>query len=284
MRGLLTVAVVMLLSVGSAAQRRGTPIARTAPMRSPMAVRMAPAARPFMVRPAPFRPAMPVRGGIPFQPSVPGVPPQVNRHGHGGFHSGHAGFGFNFGLGRYPYGVHPLNRCFSDAFFDPFYCTRRPTGFGSFGGFGAFGAYPYYSLPIMWDSSGQDYSDLAAQQMAQQTERASAQASDLTAQIEQLREELRQMREQQTAAPAPAPQAPAPRDEARVETPPTPTTLVFRDGRRSEVENYAIVGNTLWVFNEQRRRKIPLAQLDLTATEQVNEDRGVDFVMPPSGK
>ena len=283
MRGLLTVALLMLLSLAAAAQRR------TAPVRSPMAVRMAPAARPFarpfMVRPAPFRPAMPVRGAVPFRPSVPGVIPQISPQGHRRFHHGHRrGFGFNFGLGRYPYGVHPLNRCFSDAFFDPFYCTRRPTGFGSFGGFGALGAYPYYSLPIMWDSSGQDYSDMASQQMAQQTERASAQASDLTAQIEQLREELRQMREQQSPAPAAAPQAPAPRDEARVETPPTPTTLVFRDGRRSEVENYAIVGNTLWIFNDQRRKKIPLAQLDLKATEQVNEDRGVDFVMPPSGK
>jgi hypothetical protein len=261
----------MLLSLAAAAQRRGT-----APMRSPMGMRMAPPARSFM-RPAPFRPAMPI------SPSVPGVPPQVSRQGHG-FRSGHVGFGFNFGLGRYPYGVHPLNRCFSDAFFDPYYCTRRPTGFGSFGAFGAFGAYPYYSLPVIWDSSGQDYSDMAAQQMAQQTAQASAQASDLTAQIEQLREELRQMREQQSPASAAAPQAPAPRDEARVETPPTPTTLVFRDGRRSEVENYAIVGNTLWVFNDQRRKKIPLAQLDLKATEQVNEDRGVDFVMPPSGK
>jgi outer membrane murein-binding lipoprotein Lpp len=229
---------------------------------------------------------MPVRGRIPFQPSVPGVPPQVNRHGHGGFHSGHAGFGFNFGLGRYPYGVHPQNRCFSDAFFDPFYCTRRPTGFGSFGAFGAlgaFGAYPYYSLPMIWDTSGQDYSDMTSQQMAQ-AERATAQASDLTAQIEQLREELRQMREQQSPAPAAAPQASAPRDEAQPQTPPTPTTLVFRDGRRSEVENYAIIGNTLWVFSDQRRKKIPIADLDLKATEQINEDRGVDFTIPPSGK
>jgi hypothetical protein len=209
---------------------------------------------------------------------VPGVVPQVPQ-GPTGFHSGHIGLTTSFGFGRFPFGVPPQNRCFSDAFFDPFFCTRRPTRFAPFGAFGAFGALPFY-LPVIWDS-GQDYSDVAAQQTAQQNAQASAQANDLTMQIEQLREELRQMREQQAPAPAPAPAAP---DQPRAQSPPLPTTLVFRDGRRSEVENYAIVGNTLWVFNDQRRTKIPMAELDLKATAQVNEDRGVDFIVPPSAK
>jgi len=33
------------------------------------------------------------------------------------------------------------------------------------------------------------------------------------------------------------------------------------------VENYAIAGQTLWVFTEQRARKIPLADLDIPATQ-----------------
>lgn len=208
---------------------------------------------------------------------VPGVIPQVPQ-GHSGFHSGHIGLTTTFGFGRFPFGVPPQNRCFSDAFFDPFFCTRRPTRFAPFGAFGAFGAFPFYGLPVIWDS-GQDYSDMAAQQVAQQSAQASAQANDLTMQIEQLREELRQMRDQ--SAPAPAPTR---ADPGQAEAPPTPTTLVFRDGRRSQVENYAIVGNTLWVFNDQRRTKIPIAELDLKATAQVNEDHGVDFVVPPSAK
>jgi outer membrane murein-binding lipoprotein Lpp len=143
---------------------------------------------------------------------------------------------------------------------------------------GAFGAYPYYAMPYVWDSTGEDYSDQAAQQMAQQNAQASAQASDLTTQIDQLREELRQLREQQSAPPAAA--APAPAETPQPQAPVTPTTLVFRDGRRSEVQNYAIVGNTLWVFHDQRRERIPLAELDLKATEQVNQDQGVDFSVP----
>ena len=60
------------------------------------------------------------------------------------------------------------------------------------------------------------------------------------------------------------------------------TVLIYRDGRAEEVENYAIVGKTIWVFNEARAKKIPLADLDLPATKRDNEDRGIEFVVPDS--
>jgi len=198
---------------------------------------------------------------------------------HSGFHSGHIGLSFGFGHGNFPFGVHPDNRFFSDAFFDPFFCTRRPTRFSSFVPFSSFlpfAAYPYYSMPLYDESSYNDSRD------TEQLERANAQVSDLTNQIEQLREELERMGEQQTSPRAAATPAPAV-DDSKVE-PPVSTTLVFRDGRRSQVENYAVVGNTLWVFNDQRRTKIPIAELDLKSTQQVNEDRGVDFAIPASAR
>jgi len=55
---------------------------------------------------------------------------------------------------------------------------------------------------------------------------------------------------------------------------------VFRDGRRSEVRNYAIVGRTLWVFTEQQARKIPVSDLDVEATKKVNAGRGVEVPLP----
>lgn len=58
------------------------------------------------------------------------------------------------------------------------------------------------------------------------------------------------------------------------------TVLVYRDGHAEEVQNYAIVGKTIWIFNEARARKIPLSELDLPATRRDNEDRGIDFVIP----
>jgi hypothetical protein len=58
------------------------------------------------------------------------------------------------------------------------------------------------------------------------------------------------------------------------------TTFVFRDGHRMSTENYAIAGQTLWVFNERVAKKFPLSDLDRNATEQVNADNGVDVRLP----
>lgn len=270
MRSLLPIAVLALLPMAAVAQWHGAP-ARSAPLRAPAAMRAAPMGRPFMARP------MPVRGGFHFRPAAPGRITPFRPQGRPGSHSGHIGLTFGFGHGNFPFGVHPDNRCFSDAFFDPFFCTRTPTRFSSFVPFSSFlpfASYPYYSMPL-YDDSSYSYS-----RNTEQVERANAQVSDLNNQIEQLREELERMREQQSS-PREALHPLPPADDAKEELP-VSTTLVFRDGRRSQVENYAVVGNTLWVFNDQRRTKIPIAELDLKATQQVNEDRGVDFAIPTS--
>jgi hypothetical protein len=73
--------------------------------------------------------------------------------------------------------------------------------------------------------------------------------------------------------------APAPRQAERTDPAPA-TVLVFRDRHKQEIQNYAIVGETLWNFSPQHTEKIPLSQLDLPATTKANEDRGVDFRLP----
>lgn len=81
----------------------------------------------------------------------------------------------------------------------------------------------------------------------------------------------------------PAPKAAAAPDSA---DPPEPvaaqpaTVLIFKDGHKSEVQNYAIVGGTLFDFTDGRSHKIVLADLDLPATLKANDDRGVDFRLP----
>jgi hypothetical protein len=59
-----------------------------------------------------------------------------------------------------------------------------------------------------------------------------------------------------------------------------PTVLIFKDGHKSDVLNYAIVGDTLFDFADGHTRKILLADLDLSATHKANDDRGVDFQIP----
>lgn len=77
---------------------------------------------------------------------------------------------------------------------------------------------------------------------------------------------------------------------ARATPPPAPTpvtddgpmtTLVYRDGHKSEVRNYAIVGSNLIDLTKSPvLKKIPLDSLDLVATRKENEDNGVDFHTP----
>src|SRR5208283_3624806 len=68
------------------------------------------------------------------------------------------------------------------------------------------------------------------------------------------------------------------------EPPQPPTTLVFKDGRQLEVNNYAIVSQTLYDLTPGHPRKIALADLDLPATQKQNDDHGVVFQLPPSAQ
>ena len=78
----------------------------------------------------------------------------------------------------------------------------------------------------------------------------------------------------------PQPQAAQPATAEVPEVKPgDPTLLVFRNGKHEEVTNYAIMGDTLYVF-DQGRKKIALADLDLPATVKANDDRGMEFRVP----
>ena len=57
-------------------------------------------------------------------------------------------------------------------------------------------------------------------------------------------------------------------------------TLVFKDGRPSQkIHNYALTRSTLYV-TDGRPREIPVAALDLAATEKTNREAGVSFRLP----
>ncbi|MGO8786247.1 MAG: tetratricopeptide repeat protein [Terriglobia bacterium] len=79
---------------------------------------------------------------------------------------------------------------------------------------------------------------------------------------------------------------PVPHERASPPEPPEPepalpeTVLVYKDGRQVEVQNYAIMGENLVWFSGQLSKKIPLADLDLSATRKVNEDHGITFGAP----
>jgi len=164
-------------------------------------------------------------------------------------------FGNRFGRGPFRNGFR--NNCFG------FRCRGR---FGLGFGFG----WPWYGDsfdPSWWGDSGSSYDD--------DRDREIGIANDMNAQsLDEQR--MRAQSDQDIYAPA----APArPRPEQTSEALP-PTVLLFRDQRKKEVQNYAIVGQTLWIFSQQHTEKIPLSDLDLPATEKANNDRGVDFRVP----
>lgn len=93
---------------------------------------------------------------------------------------------------------------------------------------------------------------------------------NLAYQLGQLSQEVQQLRKQQAAQQSP--QLSPRTSEVPASAPPalTPTLLVFRDGHRLEIQNYAIVGQSLWVLDEPRSTKILLSDLDIMATQNEN--------------
>lgn len=110
------------------------------------------------------------------------------------------------------------------------------------------------------------YASQAAQQVQQQPVYIEDN-SGLRDEVSRLADEVERLRDEQAQQRTPAPR------EA-----PVPTTLIYKDGRQAEVQNYAVVGQTLWIFNETHARKVPLSNLNLPATRAANEQRGVEFL------
>lgn len=144
----------------------------------------------------------------------------------------------------------------------------------SFGCRGFFGYGGFYD-PYWWWDSGSSYDQDQYDQNQNEI--------GIANQMNQQSLEEQRMRQQQddpdiyaNVGPA-AP--PRPRPLQTSEAVP-PTVLVFRDQHRQEVQNYAIVGQTLFNFAPQHTEKIPLSDLDIPATTKANDDRGVDFLVP----
>src|SRR5207253_2411366 len=115
----------------------------------------------------------------------------------------------------------------------------------------AYGAPPYYGT----------YDSAYAAPAAAAPPAVSQGEVDLAYQVGRLSEEIQQLREQQqTLRP---PQQPSSQSQS---VPGVPTVLVFRDGHRLEIQNYAVIGQTLWVLDERNATKISISDLDLDAT------------------
>lgn len=236
---------------------------------------------------------------------IPHVPPQIDSRGHlprgGGIH---IGFGIGWGDPGFRRG-HPNFRGRG-------HFSSRCLG-GRCGVIG--GAYynPYYALPVyvgptvLVESRGPDFNNLpSAYTIGYGTGRvppeyvapgadavaAAYRQGQMEQRISSLSDEVARLREEKEArgraanrnerigesfANAGTLDATAPgAGPSHAAT----ATLVFRNGQRLDVANYAVVGQTLWVFDEQRARRIPLATLNVDATRKVNAENGFAIKLP----
>lgn len=183
----------------------------------------------------------------------------------GGFHPVY-GPGFPTHPGHYPY-FFPGHYPYYPRHY-PWWAYRRfygyPWRWGWYGGMGIGwlgSSYSYTAQPYP------GYADAPADNSSANVAYAQQQQE-----IDRLNDEVARLRAER-APSLPATQAP----EAQIRA---ETVLVFRDHHSEEIQNYAIVGETLWVFTEQRARKIPIAALDVPATTKANDSRGIDFRLP----
>ncbi len=111
--------------------------------------------------------------------------------------------------------------------------------------------------------------------------RVSPEGEDDTAGEDESQRPRRSPRERKQARRAPEPLAEESVARKREPEPEPPATvLVFLDGRRVDVRNYAIVGELFYDLSDRLPKKILLADLDLEATIAANEERGLEFRLP----
>ena len=173
-----------------------------------------------------------------------------------------------------------------------------PLGFWNFGGrravaFPSFFGYPEnfpftYFYPGLWpplevqhmQASRIANGNVEAEVSAQEKEYLASKVQALTDEVEALRQENGYRQYPQAAAPPPSagiPQHGLANSPSSAHTKFPETIFIYRDGQEMSVRDYAILGDTLWVFNGQVAHKFPLADFNLAASRKVNEEHGVEF-------
>ncbi|HEX4810047.1 MAG TPA: hypothetical protein VH325_14005 [Bryobacteraceae bacterium] len=240
MRFTVSAAIFLILAASAWAQRGGAAMHASAPAQHFSAA----AAQHFSSSPAPrFSSGTHMASGM---PRTPHSGPITNRGGYG-----YNGYGAR-GTSRYYHQIPYLWALYPN-YYDPFLFDN--SGYDSAPGYGA-------------DYNG-GYDPYASGYGPQQG--PDPQTAYLSDQIQQLSGELSQL----NAGPQPPPQVPmAPMSSA---APATPITVVLKDGKRLQVQNYAVMDQTFWDFTSQPVKKIPLASIDITASEKMSAASGADF-------
>lgn len=179
------------------------------------------------------------------------------QHFHNHFNHFHNHFGF-------------VNGCFG------FGCSPFFFGGGLFLGAPFFPYYPSFYGGYYGD--GYAYPPPVQQPVVVNTDDGSD--AVLASQVQQLTDEVANLRSEENRRYYDERARASSGENLSAKEPAAATIFVFNDGHRISAKSYAIAGQTLWIFNEQSAHKYPLANLDVSATEQVNAANGVEFHLP----
>jgi hypothetical protein len=88
-----------------------------------------------------------------------------------------------------------------------------------------------------------------------------------------------------TKPPAKPPMSATQKERREVQAELPPAVLVYRDGHREEIPDYAIADGVIYVRGDNWQngywtKRIPLSALDPAATMQANQQRGAKFMLP----
>ncbi len=220
----------------------------------------------------------------PFQsPQSIGLSPPSIGIGSVGIGLGSAGIGLGpSGIGAFGY---RSQRFGGNPGFANRYSAYGPWRRGSRYGRNGYGlGYPYfgipYYLPFLDGPYSDDFDDSGGPPAPDNSQGAPPpDQSDLGAQLQQLNAQVNELQYRlqrpQMPPPSAAPESP---EAATSPTPPSPpVTVVLNNGQTLQVQSYAVMGDNFWDFSSHPTRKIPLAKIDLAASERASEASGTEF-------
>jgi hypothetical protein len=180
-------------------------------------------------------------------PSYGVIPPVYSSHSHtygSSYYSGAGTYGKNGYRSRYGYAglpYFPLLGYFDNGFYD---------------------APPPYPATYEGDPSLEGGPPPDVVGLSDQVKQLSAQLNDLQSQLS-----LR----------GPTASGSVPDSSPQQTEPEPPLTVVLNNGQTMQIQNYAVMGDTLWDLSSQPSHRIPVSSIDIPASTKASEASGAEF-------
>jgi hypothetical protein len=145
------------------------------------------------------------------------------------------------------------------------------------GGYGYGYGLPFFPFLATTGSSFDDNSYYPPPQPAEGFDAPLAMDNGVGQQLQQLSAQLNDLQNQLNQKQAMPSQDSEPQPPAAPPPPAKPITVVLNNGQTVHVQDYAVMGNTLWDLSSQPVKKIPAASIDIPASIKATEATGIEF-------